>query len=100
MKIIRTILWVLVAVALLIFSAFNWETVNVKIWEGLILETKKPVLVIVPFLAGLLPMWVLHFSTRWRLKRRVNSLETAVRNAAASAAPPPTDYPSMADEAP
>jgi putative membrane protein len=96
MKIIRTILWVLVVVALAIFSAFNWETVNVKIWEGLILETKKPVLVILPFLAGLLPMWALHFSTRWRLKRRVSSLESAVRNAVAAKSQ--SDNPSLKPE--
>ena len=59
MQIIRTIVWVLLLVALLLFSAFNWKPVEVKIWEGLILETKIPALVIVSFLLGLVPMWLL-----------------------------------------
>ena len=37
MQIVRTIVWVLLLVALLIFSAFNWNPVEVKIWEGLVL---------------------------------------------------------------
>jgi hypothetical protein len=37
MQIVRTIVWVLLLVALLIFSAFNWNPVDVKIWEDLIL---------------------------------------------------------------
>ena len=99
MKIIRTIVWVLVAVALVIFSINNWNTAEVKIWENLVLETKLPVLVIVAFLAGMLPMYLLYHGTRWRMKRRINSLESAVRNAAAAAAPK-GDAPSALDEAP
>ncbi len=84
MQIIRTIVWVIVAIVMLVFSFNNWETVEVKIWENLVLETKIPALVIVSFLLGLLPVWLFHTGTRWRLNRRIQSLETAVRNAVAS----------------
>ena len=84
MQIVRTIVWVLVLVALLLFSLNNWETVEVKIWEGLILETKKPVLVIASFLLGLLPMWLLHKGTKWRFNRRISALENSVRSATVS----------------
>ena len=56
MQIIRTAVWVLLLVALLLFSLNNWNPVEVKIWEGLILETKLPALVLLSFLLGLLPM--------------------------------------------
>ena len=59
MQIIRTIVWVLVVVALLLFSLNNWTPVEIKIWEGLILETKLPALVLTAFLLGLAPMWLL-----------------------------------------
>jgi len=85
--IIRTIVWVVLAVALLVFSINNWRPVEVKIWEDLVLETKIPALVIVSFLAGLLPIWLLHTGTRWRMTRRISSLETAMRNAVAASAP-------------
>ena len=86
MHIVRTIVWVLLLVALVVFSINNWAPVEVKIWEGLILETKIPALVITAFLLGLLPMWLLHRGTRWRMKRRISALETAARNAASAAA--------------
>ncbi|WP_296679281.1 DUF1049 domain-containing protein [Novosphingobium sp.] len=84
MQIIRTIVWVLVLVALLLFSLNNWQTVSIKIWEGLILDTKLPVLVMLSFLLGLLPMWLLHKGVKWRFSRRINALENSVRAAAVS----------------
>ncbi|MDE2436106.1 MAG: DUF1049 domain-containing protein [Sphingomonadales bacterium] len=85
MQIVRTIVWVLVFVTLLLFSLNNWQTIEVKIWEGLVLETKLPVLVIASFLLGLLPMWMLHKGWKWRSNRRINALENSVRAASASA---------------
>ena len=80
MKIVRTVVWVLLLVALLIFAVNNWSPVEVKIWEGLVLETKIPALVVVSFLFGLLPMWLLHRAARWNADRRIASLESAARD--------------------
>ena len=85
MQIVRTIVWVLLLVALLLFSINNWQDVEVKIWENLILQTKLPALVITAFLLGLLPMWLLNKGTRWRFNRRINALENTVKAAAVSA---------------
>jgi hypothetical protein len=86
MQIIRTIVWVLVLVALLVFAINNWTPISVKIWEGLLLETKIPALVIVAFLIGLVPMWVVHRGAKWRLERRIATLENAIRSACVAAA--------------
>ena len=80
MKTIRTIVWVVLVIGFLVFSFNNWDPVEIRIWEDLLLVTKKPVLVAVSFLAGFLPVWLLHRGTRWQLNRRINSLETAVRS--------------------
>jgi putative membrane protein len=82
MQIVRTIVWVLLLVALLLFSINNWNPVEVKIWEGLVLETKVPALVVIAFLMGLLPMWLMHRVTQWSYNRRIGSLENAARVAA------------------
>ncbi len=87
MQIIRTIAWVLLALVLLVFSFNNWDPVEIKIWENLVLETKKPALVIIAFLAGLLPIWLLYTGMRWRLTRRIKSLETAIRSTVVAAVP-------------
>jgi uncharacterized integral membrane protein len=91
MQIVRTIVWVLLLVVLLIFSINNWNPVQVKIWEGLVLETKIPALVVISFLLGLLPMWLLHKITAFSARRRISSLETAARTAAVTPVAPPVD---------
>lgn len=78
MQIIRTIVWVVIALALALFTLANWQTVEVTIWDGLVLETKLPALVIAAFLLGLVPTWLLHKLTRWRLGRRISSLESTL----------------------
>ena len=89
MQIVRTIVWVVILAALLIFTAFNWNSVEVQIWTNMVLETKIPALVIVAFLLGLVPMWLIHRGTKWRLQRRIAGLESAARaNATAAAATP------------
>lgn len=83
MQVIRTVVWVVVLIALLVFSINNWTTIDVKIWEGLILETKLPVLVVISFLLGLLPMWILAKASKWRLKRQISQLQSAANAATA-----------------
>ena len=84
MQVIRTIVWVLLLVAQLLFSINNWQDVEVKIWEGLILQTKLPALVLTSFALGLLPMWLLHKGAAWRWNRRIGALENSVKAAAAN----------------
>jgi hypothetical protein len=95
MQIVRTVIWVLIVVGLLAFSYFNWDPVEVTLWDNLIIETKVPALVITSFLLGLIPMWMLHRGTKWQLNRRISTLENAARSAALSrhdpGAKPPAD---------
>ena len=89
MQIIRTISWVLILFAILAFSFFNWEPVEVALWDEIVLETKVPVLVIVAFLLGLVPMWLYHRSVKWSLGRRIRSLESSIKSNALARRPEP-----------
>lgn len=89
MKIIRTVLWVVVIVALALFTAFNWTSVDIQIWESLVLETRLPVLILVAFLLGYFPMWLTHRTSVWRFNRRIASLEASQRSLIASHSPAP-----------
>ncbi len=83
MQIIRTAIWVLLLVALLLFSIANWDpTVTVRIWDAIVVDTKIPAIVIVSFLIGFVPMWLYHRGSKWRMSRRIASLENAARLAA------------------
>ncbi len=101
MQIVRTVVWVLIVVGIMLFSAFNWDPVEVTLWENLVLETKVPVLVIVAFLLGLVPMYIFHRGVKWRQNRRISSLESAARSAALArheptSTPAPTPPPAVA----
>ncbi|WAT18069.1 LapA family protein [Aurantiacibacter sp. MUD11] len=93
MQIVRTVIWVLLLVGLLLFSIANWDpTVTVRIWDGIVVDTKIPAVVIVSFLIGFVPMWLYHRGSRWRLTRKIASLENAARTAANTpVAPPPAE---------
>ncbi|WP_225206869.1 DUF1049 domain-containing protein [Novosphingobium huizhouense] len=75
MKVLRSIIWVLAIAVLVAFTVANWVPVEVRIWQGLVLDTKLPALVIFAFLAGLVPTWLVYRATRWRLAKRIATLE-------------------------
>ena len=82
MKILRTIFWILAAIGFLVFAIFNWQPVELTLWQNLVLETKVPVLVLLAFAIGFLPMWAVHRSVVWGLQRRVRALESSLKNTA------------------
>ena len=82
MKILRTIVWVLAALGFLIFAIYNWQPVELRLWQNLVLETKVPVLALLAFTAGFLPMWAVHRSVLWSMNRRVRTLENSLKNSA------------------
>ena len=93
MQVVRTVVWVVLLVALLAFSYFNWNPVEVTIWQNLVLETKIPALVIISFLLGLVPMWLLHRASKWQMRRKIHTLQSTVTAADASGTttPPPAE---------
>ena len=97
MQFLRTLFWVVIAVAAVVFATRNWNTVTINLWGGLQADVKLPVLVFGAFLVGLLPPWILHRATRWRLRRRLESAERALSEArgydAGAAVPGPAATP-------
>ncbi len=99
MQIVRTVIWVLLLVALLLFSVANWEpTVTVRIWQNLVVDTKIPAIVVVAFLIGFMPMWLYHRASKWQLKRRIAALENVARTAQATPVASPETNEAATDE--
>lgn len=89
MSIVRTAAWVILAMSILGFLFMNWgESAQVKIWplgDGyLLFEWPVGFIALVFFLLGLVPMWLIHKGARWRLSRRISSLENTVRATSSS----------------
>lgn len=78
MSFLKTLFWIVVAVIVALFCFNNWTVVDVNLWNGLILETKLPLLLAVFFLLGLIPPLLLWQATRYRLRRRIMSESGAV----------------------
>lgn len=89
MLFLRILLWAVLAAIVLAFSYNNWQWITLKLWDGLQLDTKVPVLVIGSFLLGFLPMWIAGRFARWRLTRRIASLESSLEREQKRNAPPP-----------
>ena len=78
MQFLRTLFWVVVAVVAVVFAVRNWTPVTINLWGGLQADVKLPVLLFGAFLIGLLPFYVLHRATRWRMRRRLDNAERAL----------------------
>ena len=44
MHVVRTLAAVVLTIVLVLFAVANWQPVEIRIWNGLIVETKLPVL--------------------------------------------------------
>jgi hypothetical protein len=87
MQIVRMIVWVLLLTALLVFSFANWDqTVTVRIWPNLVVETKIPAIVVISILIGFLPTWLVYRASKWQLNRRMGTLAANHRAALQAAA--------------
>ena len=71
MRFLKTLFWIVVAVAVTLFAAQNWRDVTIDLWGDLQLDVKIPVLLTMIFLIGFLPTWLIYRGKLWRLENRV-----------------------------
>jgi uncharacterized integral membrane protein len=75
MQFLKTLFWVALAVILVLFASVNWRPVTLTLWGGLEADVKLPILLLLCFLLGLLPMLVLHRARLWSVRRRLEAQE-------------------------
>ncbi|WP_221794953.1 hypothetical protein [Aquisediminimonas sediminicola] len=80
MQFLKTLFWVMLAVIAVAFAANNWIVVSIKLWGETSLDTKLPVLMLVSFLLGLVPLLLWHHASKWLLRRKLSRLEAALAN--------------------
>jgi lipopolysaccharide assembly protein A len=81
MSFLKTLFWVIFLVGFIVFAVNNWQPVSVRLWGGLWLDTKLPALIAISFLIGFVPLYILHRTQSFRLRRRIMSLEGSARPA-------------------
>ncbi len=75
MRFLSSILWLAIAVIAIVFAARNWTPITVNLWDNLVVDTYLPVVVILSFLIGFLPYFMLHRATRWSLNRKLGNAQ-------------------------
>ncbi len=71
MRFLITLGWMVVAVLLALFSYRNWRDVTVDLWGPLQADIKLPLLLLVMFLIGFVPVWLVMRAKVWGLSRRL-----------------------------
>jgi uncharacterized integral membrane protein len=87
MHFLKTLFWVLVAVVAVLFAFRNWAAVTLNLWGDIQADIKIPILLLIVFLLGFLPTWLLMRTRVWSHRRKIDALERsrATSIAAASA---------------
>jgi uncharacterized integral membrane protein len=73
MQFLKTLFWVVLAIVLVLFAKANWTQVTLNLWGGLQMDAKLPVLVLLAFLIGFLPTFLILRGRIWGLKRRLEA---------------------------
>lgn len=105
MQVLRTVIWVAVAVLLTLFAIANSQPVSVAIWPGWTADTFLSVVILVSFLAGFVPPFLIAIGNRWRLSRRLKQQEETIQLlrtpvAAPSVSTAPSPVPPPATDSP
>ena len=72
MRFLKTLFWIVVAALVTLFAARNWRDVTVDLWGKLQADIKLPVLLLLVFLIGFIPTWLVFRARLWRVANRVS----------------------------
>jgi uncharacterized integral membrane protein len=75
MQFLKTLFWVLLAVIVALFASRNWTDVTLNLWGDIQAYIKLPLLLLVVFLLGLVPTWLVQRARVWSVTRRLEACE-------------------------
>jgi putative membrane protein len=87
MQFLKTLFWVLVAVLVVLFGSRNWFNVTLNLWGDIQADIKVPLALLMAFLIGLIPTWLIMRARLWSLRRRLEAHDRQQATAARPAAP-------------
>jgi len=79
MRFLKVLFWLLLGGIVAAFVIYNGdERVSIHLWGGLTADFSLPLMLILVFLLGFLPMLVAYQALRWRSQQRISALEHAL----------------------
>ncbi|MDN4632492.1 hypothetical protein QCD71_13280 [Sphingomonas sp. PsM26] len=102
MQFLKILFWCLLAFIAAVFTVANWTSVAIRLWGGMEALVNLPLLLLITFLAGLLPTLAWHSTLRWRLRTRLATAERTLADMRAAMAPPvpPAPAPNLLPDSP
>jgi uncharacterized integral membrane protein len=94
MQFLKTIFWVLVAVLVALFATRNWSDLTLNLWGDIQADMKIPVLMLIIFLIGFLPTWLIMRARIWTMRRKLEALDRQ-RNSTVQAEPAADESPAI-----
>ena len=77
MQFLKILFGIALGFVLGLWAWINWQTVTIQLWGGLAADMNLPFLVLIVFLIGFLPTFLLFRARLWSMRRK---LENAERN--------------------
>ena len=78
MQFLKTLFWVLVAVVAVLFGTRNWTDVTLNLWGDIEADIKIPLMLLIAFLIGFLPTWLIMRARLWAMRRRLEAFDRQV----------------------
>lgn len=91
MQFLKTLLWIVIAVSLAIMASQNWNDVSINLWGNLQVDIKLPILLLLVFLIGFLPIYFIMRGRLWSLRRKLTLAERPNVAAVPAPLPDPTE---------
>jgi len=98
MAFLRTLFWIVLTIVIVVFSANNWKSVTINLFGNLQADAKLPVLMLVAFLLGFIPLYVWHRATRWHQNKKRTAAERALAAAVSGPAASPIASSSLPED--
>ncbi len=79
MRFLKVLFWLLLGGLVAGFVIYNGdERVSIHLWSELVADFSLPLLLVLTFLAGMLPALLAYHALRWRMRQRLAGLERAL----------------------
>lgn len=88
MQFLKTIFWVILAVAIAIFATANWHDTFIDLWGDLRMAIKLPVLLALVFAISFFPTMFYYRAKVWRLQKKLGLSERNIAQAPVTPPPP------------
>ncbi len=74
MNFLKAIFWILVMVVFAFLAASNWHNVPIVLIPNQAeISINLPLLIVITFLIGFLPYFIMHRATRWSLRKKLSA---------------------------